>query len=162
MESRIREIINRIWNDLKGFAWVGVAFAVYYLIVHFFCGAFCPLLVLTGIPCAGCGLTRATLYLLQGQISRAAFMNPSIFLIIIFLLYCGCFRYIRGTRIKGFYAGLAILIAGMLVIYAYRMYLYFPERIPYVYFSNNVLAKMIPGYDKWVNHIIDQLRCPAP
>lgn len=154
----MKEIINRIWKDMKEFVWAGVVFVVYYLIVHSIYDAFCPMLVITGIPCAGCGLTRAALYLLQGQVSRAAFINPSIFLIIIFLLYCGYFRYIKGSRIKGFYAGFAILVIGMLAIYACRMYLYFPERVPYVYHSNNVLAGKIPGYREWINQLISQIR----
>lgn len=154
----MKEIINRIWKDMKEFVWAGVVFVVYYLIVHSIYDAFCPMLVITGIPCAGCGLTRAALYLLQGQVSRAAFINPSIFLIIIFLLYCGYFRYIRGSRIKGLHAGVAILVIGMLAIYACRMYLYFPERVPYVYHSNNVLAGKVPGYSDWISRIISQIR----
>lgn len=151
MNSKGKEIINRIGKDLKAFRWTGAVFAAYYFIMHSLCGAFCPLLVITGIPCAGCGLTRASLFLLQGQAARAAYINPSIFLIIIFLLYCGYFRYVRGRKIKGFSLGLAILVLSMLVIYFVRMYLYFPERAPYVYHSNNVFARVIPGYSDWIS-----------
>lgn len=154
----MNEIINRIRKDLKEFVWAGIVFVVYYLIVHTIYDAFCPLLVVTGIPCAGCGLTRAALYLLQGRLPQAAYINPSIFLIILFLLYCGYFRYIKGSKIKGFHVVLAILIICMLGIYICRMYLYFPERVPYVYHSNNVLAGKIPGYSDWINQIIDRMR----
>lgn len=158
MGSRVKEIISRIGKDLKEFLWAGVVFVVYYLIVHSLYDAFCPLLVTTGIPCAGCGLTRAALYLLQGQVKRAAFINPAIFLIIIFLLYCGYFRYIKGSKIKGFSVGLVILVGCMLIIYVYRMYLYFPERVPYVYHSNNVLAGKIPGYSDRINRMLNQIQ----
>ncbi len=131
---------------------------VYYLIVHSLYDAFCPLLVVTGLPCAGCGLTRAVLYLLQGQIKRAAYINPSVFLLLIFALYCVYFRYIKGSRIKGFRAGFAMLVTGMLVIYLYRMCLYFPERVPCVYHSNNVFAGKIPGYQEWIGRMINQIR----
>lgn len=158
MGSRVKEIINRIGKDLKEFLWAGVVFLIYYLIVHSLYDAFCPLLVTTGIPCAGCGLTRAALYLLQGQLARAAYINPSIFLIIIFLLYCGYFRYIKGSKIKGFSIGLAMLVVSMLVIYFCRMYLYFPERVPYVYHRNNVLAGEIPGYSDWISRTLNQIQ----
>ena len=36
----------------------------------------CPSAGLLGLPCPGCGLTRATLLLLQGEFSRALSMHP--------------------------------------------------------------------------------------
>lgn len=52
---------------MKASGLAGAVFLVYYQIVHSVFDAFCPMLVLTGIPCAGCGLTRAALYLLRGK-----------------------------------------------------------------------------------------------
>lgn len=158
MQNRIKDILNRIFVDLKGAIVVGAVFFVYYQIIHSIYDAFCPFLVGTGIPCAGCGLTRASIYLLQGQVQRAAAINPSIFLIIAFAIYCGYFRYIKGSRIKGFNMGLILLVIGTLIIYGYRMYLYFPERAPYVYLSNNVLAGKVPGYSDWISQIADKIQ----
>lgn len=148
--QKIREIINRIATDLKELRWAFLAFLVYYLLMHAMFDAFCPMLILTGIPCAGCGLTRAFLLLLSGQVRRALNINPSILLILLFVLYCGYFRYVRGRKVKGFGAVLGILIVCMLAIYGYRMYLYFPDRVPYVYMSNNIAARVLPGYNEWV------------
>lgn len=79
--TRIKKIAGRVWPDMKASGLAGAVFLVYYQIVHSVFDAFCPMLVLTGIPCAGCGLTRAALYLLRGKGVRAAHINPSIFLI---------------------------------------------------------------------------------
>ena len=155
--GKIKEIANRIWKDMKGAGWTGVVFLIYYGIVNSVFKAFCPLLVTTGIPCAGCGLTRATIFLIQGQLEKAAHINPSIFLIILFGLYCSCFRYIRGSKIRGFGVGVTLLITAMLLIYGYGMYHYFPNRVPYVYHENNILARHIPGYSDLIENFIQSI-----
>lgn len=155
--TKLKETANRIGKDCKEFFWAGVVFFIYYRIVHSVYDAFCPLLAATGIPCAGCGLTRAAVSLMQGQVQRAAHINPSLFPIIIFLLYCGYFRYIRGSKIRGFKVMLGLLVFCMLAVYVYRMYLYFPGRAPYVYQRNNVAAGWIPGYDKWMDRILNEI-----
>lgn len=40
----------------------------------------CPTKRLLGLPCPGCGLTRAFLLLLHGRVSDAVVMNPNILL----------------------------------------------------------------------------------
>lgn len=155
---RIRKIASRIASDLKGFVLAFVLFLLYYLLMNALFKAFCPLLSVTGIPCAGCGLTRAVIFLSKGQIARAFFINPSVFLILIFLLYCGYFRYIKGRPVRGFPIALWLLVAGMLIIYGYRMYLYFPDRAPCVYKYDNLAARWIPGYRRWMEELLYAVR----
>lgn len=45
----------------------------------------CPTYTLTGIPCPGCGSTRATLALLHGDILQALWYNPLAILVDVFL-----------------------------------------------------------------------------
>lgn len=156
--KRVKKIIKRVINDLKEFGIVPVLFLVYYLIMNAVFGAFCPMLIMTGIPCAGCGLTRAAIFLGGGQILRAFRINPSIFPVIIFLLYCGYFRYIKGTKIKRPGVALGLLVLCMLGIYAYRMYLYFPDRAPYVYRGDNLAAGWILGYREWMQGVVRAIR----
>lgn len=153
--KKIKKISNRIIADLKESGWAFIIFLVYYVIVHAVFDAFCPMLVMTGIPCPGCGLTRAVIFLARGQVLRAAYINPSVFPLIGFLLYCGYFRYVKGSRIKGSGVAVGLLTVCMLVIYGCRMYLYFPDRAPYVYMENNMAARWIPGYGSWVNSLWD-------
>ena len=155
--GKIKEIANRIWKDMKGAGWTGAAFLIYYGIVNSVFDAFCQLLVTTGIPCAGCVLTRASIFLMQGQLEKAAHINPSIFMIILFGLYCAYFRYIRGSKIRGFGVGVTLLITAMLLIYGYGMYHYFPNRVPYVYHENNILARHIPGYSDLIENFIQSI-----
>lgn len=148
--KRAEKVVNRIKKDIQQFWIAGVAFVIYYIIVHAIFDAFCPLLVTTGFPCPGCGLTRAGLYLLKGNIMQAAVINPSIFLVILFLLYCGYFRYLKGSKTRGFSFALGVLVAAALAIYIYRMYLYFPNKAPYVYHRKNLLAEMFPWYEQFM------------
>ncbi len=155
---KIKAIADRLMSDIKEYGWAAVVFIGYYVLVHMLRTAFCPMLHMTGIPCAGCGLTRAFLYILQGDFVRAAYINPMAYVIIVFIIYCGFWRYVKGTKIKGFSVCFGILIGIMLLFYLGRMYLYFPDRVPYTYWQDNVLAKRLQGYEEFIDRVISGLR----
>lgn len=46
----------------------------------------CPSRLILGIPCAGCGGTRAFLLLLEGHPVEAFFMNPNVYLALPFII----------------------------------------------------------------------------
>ena len=150
----IKDILTRVLKDIKEYGWAVAAFVGCYVLIHVSFDAFCPLLVVTGIPCAGCGLTRAFLFLCSGQLGRAMYMNPSVLPVLLFVLYFVFCRYILGRRVKGLKWCLIFLVSGMLIIYIYRMWLYFPDRVPYVYYADNILAKRFSGYETWVKKLI--------
>jgi hypothetical protein len=65
------EKMQRLWFVAGGFA---VA-AVFYIVLALL-GIGCPVHALTGIPCAGCGMTRAYLSLLHLDFRGAFFYHP--------------------------------------------------------------------------------------
>ena len=157
MNKRVKEIWNRIWFDIRHYAWIVAVIVFYYLLVRTIWGAYCPLLIVTGFPCAGCGLTRATLYALHGEFARSFFLNPMAIPIILCVLYAGICRYIIGCRVKG---GKALIVLGVFVligIYIIRMYLFFPNRVPYVYSTHNVCATYVPHYAEFVQNLIREI-----
>lgn len=156
--NRIKEIVKRLLNDIKLYGAAAVVFLAYYGIVHLFKSAFCPMLQITGLPCAGCGLTRAFIFMFRGEFVRAAYIHPLAYVIAAFVIYCGFYRYIRGTKIYGFKYLFVILIITMLIFYVIRMALYFPDRVPYVYASDNILADRLPEYEKAIQWLIQKLR----
>lgn len=158
MKEKWKEIRKRIGNDIREYGWAAVVFAAYYTLIHLTNRVFCPLLQVTGLPCGGCGLTRAFLFILRGELKRAFYIQPMAYLVILFLLYCGFFRYIKGSRIRGFQPLFVVLIGVILVFYVVRMYFYFPDRAPYVYNPENILSGRIPSYSRWIRNGISILR----
>lgn len=140
-------------EDIKEYGWAVAAFAGCYVLIHVLFDVGCPFLAVTGIPCAGCGLTRAVLYLCNGQFDRAMHMNPSVLPVCLFVLYFVFCRYILGRRVKGLKWCLIFLVSAMLIIYIHRMWLYFPDNAPYLYYPDNIFAKRFPWYEGFIQEL---------
>ena len=60
---------------------VVVVIAAFYGVLHLI-GVNCPIRFLTGISCPGCGMTRAWISLLQGNLSAAVSYHPLLFTVV--------------------------------------------------------------------------------
>lgn len=114
-------------------------------------GKICALRMIAGIPCPGCGLTRAFLLLLQGKVKEATVIHPfwlPVLAVFAAFLICRYFIVNDKKRKKAIYiiGILAIVIfVGMFVFYFYRMAMYYPKKEPMVYDKYNLINK-IRGY----------------
>lgn len=142
----MKTVCGRIVSDIKEYGMAVVILGFYTVLVNLVFHAFCPLVIFSGFPCPGCGITRAALCFLGGRWRLAWQFNPVIFPIALTLVYFGWNRYIMGRKAKGLRWFLAGLILLMLVVYIMRMRLYFPNRAPYVYAGDNLLARLVPLY----------------
>ena len=140
-------------KDVKEYKWLGAALVLYYLMVEGLFSAFCPLVIITGFPCPGCGMTRAFLAVLTGHFVRAWRLNPMIYAVILAALYGAVQRYLLHQRVKGFYRILCILAVLMILVYLYRMYRYFPHRPPLSITRGSLFERIVPGYGKLLNLI---------
>jgi hypothetical protein len=61
---------------LKSIAAIAAALSAYYFTTTFLFGYACPSEIVLGLPCPGCGLTRAAVFLCKGRISDSFQMNP--------------------------------------------------------------------------------------
>ena len=56
-------------GDLRRLCPAAAAILAYGVVTHLLFDRFCPMLILTGFPCPGCGMTRALFLVLTGRLS---------------------------------------------------------------------------------------------
>lgn len=139
----IRTVVGRITADLKEYGIAVVALFFYTAVSNLMFHAFCPLIIFCGLPCPGCGVSRASAYFLTGRWHRAWQMNPMVFPIAAAAFYFGWNRYLLGKKAAGIKAIITALLVLLVVVYGVRMYLYFPDRVPYVYTENNMVTRFL-------------------
>ncbi len=115
-------------------------------------GAMCPMVIATGLPCPGCGMTRAAISILSFRPGMAFSFNPSIFIWIVYVLYLIYYRYIKRTKIKRFVPVTMALFIATIGIYIYRMIFVFPGEAPMSYMYSNMLSRLFPGYKNFLNN----------
>lgn len=155
MKAKLKLAVGRLWKDILDYKELGLVLLVYYLLMEAIFSAFCPLVIITGFPCPGCGMTRALLFVLTGQFARAWNINPAIYGWIFLALYVGVQRYLLGRKAKGWKVMIGILAVVMILVYIYRMYRYFPDRPPMTFTGNSLFERMLPGYGRIVRKIIN-------
>lgn len=142
----MKKIWQRVFADVKKFWPIPICIFIMYIVVHKLRGAFCPSVILFGLPCPGCGTTRAAIYLLKGEFTQAFHINPGIYLWVLFVLYIIVVRYIMGKPLKHATTFAAIIAILLIIRFAYGMYMYYPMEPPFSYTGGNVLEEIIPGY----------------
>ena len=151
MGDYIRAVCGRIMADIKEYGVVAVVVLLYAVVVNLIFHAFCPLVIFCGLPCPGCGISRATMCFMTGRWQLAWQLNPVIFPIMLAAAYFAMNRYLLGRKVRGMKILIAIIFVLLFLVYCVRMYLYFPYRIPYVYTEHNVMATFFPFYRQVVH-----------
>ncbi len=144
----MKKISERICQDIKNLWPAALAVVCCIILMNVIFHAFCPMVVLTGLPCPGCGMTRSLFLLLTGRVRQSIWMHPMGVPTACLFFYYLWNRYICGKRAKGMKFLIIAAILLLIVLYCVRMYLYFPDRVPYVYMKDNIFAKIIPFYEQ--------------
>lgn len=144
----MRKIGERICQDIKNLWPAAIAVIIYTVLVKLIFHAFCPMVVVTGFPCPGCGMTRSLFFLLTGRIGQSVWIHPMGIPIAGLICYFLWNRYILGRTAKGMKGLIIAAIVLLVVLYVWRMHLYFLNRPPYVYAEDNILAKTLPFYEQ--------------
>jgi len=145
---RMKKAGRRICQDIKNLWPAAVAVVIYTVMVKLIFHAFCPMVIVTGLPCPGCGMTRSLFFLATGKIGRSFWIHPMGIPIACLIFYFLWNRYVLGRNAKGMKGSIIAAIILLVVLYFWRMHLYFPDRIPYVYREDNILAKTLPFYEQ--------------
>lgn len=151
MGDYIGTVCGRIVADIKEYGIAAGVVLVYAVIVNLVFHAFCPLVIFCGFPCPGCGVSRATLCFLTGRWRMAWQLNPVVFPIMLAAAYFAVNRYLLGRKVRGMKILIAIIFVLLFLVYCVRMYLCFPDRVPYVYMERNVMAQFFPFYQQMVH-----------
>ncbi len=94
---------QRAWVLLALAAAAAAAIAIFYFLAQRGIGIGCPLYLLTGLRCPGCGNSRAALALLQGDLLRALEMNllfPLEFGYLLWVAGCCGVRYWKSGKLQ--------------------------------------------------------------
>lgn len=97
-----------------------------------------------GVPCPGCGLTRAVEAFLHGNLREAFYWHPLFFIApIVLFLVISDLEVIRKINKKYMNIIIFILIGVFLGVYAIRMVTLFPTMPPMDYNYESILYKLI-------------------
>lgn len=123
---------------------LGLGFLAYGLLVYLSGNtSICIFKVYTGLPCPGCGMTRAFMAVFHLDFHTAFFWHPLWPLVLIGpLLYYFAFRAGEKGRL---YKRAIIFVSLVLLITTYiiRMFLYFPTSAPMDFNDNAIAVKII-------------------
>lgn len=136
-------MMEQIIKDIKNFYPAAIVFGIYNIAVRKLFHAYCPFLIFTGFPCAGCGMTRAVFYILTGRFRRGMALNPAAPMWILFLIWFFMERYLRRRTPKHVKAVSAAVVLVTVGIYAYRMVNFFPGSPPLVFYRNNIISRLV-------------------
>ncbi|MGN1267184.1 MAG: DUF2752 domain-containing protein [Dorea sp.] len=143
MSKEDHSLIKLLIKDIKAAGWAILLVIAYLVFLKDYLYSLCPLKMILGIPCPGCGMTRAVFRVLHLDFIGAWKYHPFIYpIILIFLLFCWE-RYILRKKdmklVKRIIIGTAV---AMCIFYIYRMIRYFPDTTPMLYYQNNVLNRI--------------------
>lgn len=136
--NTLRNALTLIRRDIRDYGLaIGIIAGYLFLCIKFLYSS-CPVVMLTGFPCPGCGLTRAGFALLHFRFAEAFRIHPMIYPIaglVIAFLVC---RYALQKPTKFLMKYVILILIAMGILYIYRMAKYFPDQEPMTYYYGAV------------------------
>lgn len=141
LRQRLSDGFKLFLKDIKSAKWAVILLTAYFVFLKIFLHSLCPVVLVTGFPCPGCGLTRAGFRILHLDFYGAFKIHPFIYGVIVLAVIFAAERYVIQTKKMTATTWFGcFMIAGMVVFYVYRMVNYFPNVPPMTYYRHNLLA----------------------
>ena len=149
MIDKLKKAFNKFCKDIQKAKWVILGILFFYILLMQITYSTCPTIMLTGIPCPFCGMTRAGIALLHFDLKKAYQLNPMIFGILVIALV---FFYIRYFTEKDLSCMRPVIISFLIIsigVYVYRMFSLFPDQWPMLYYEHNYLSGVLGWHFYW-------------
>ena len=135
--------LNRFLADIIRYRKGIVAAGVVCLVLQLAFQTVCPMRLLTGLPCPGCGLTRAFLAFFSGNPAKAWSCHPLFAAVLIGIPLFAILRYITPEHFRFFRLYAALVLAAAILLYLYRMATLFPDTEPMLFYKDDMLVLRI-------------------
>lgn len=144
LRQRLSDGFKLFLKDIKSAKWAVILLTAYFVFLKIFLHSLCPVVLVTGFPCPGCGLTRAGFRILHLDFYGAFKIHPFIYGVIVLAVIFAAERYIIQTKKMAVTTWFGcFMIVGMVVFYIYRMVCYFPDVPPMTYYRHNLLQNLV-------------------
>lgn len=121
--DKLKKILQRILSDIKKNGLAIIIVAVGLFVVNYIFGTICPIAILFGVPCPGCGMTRAVMAVLHGQFMQAAHYNAAVYLWAAYAVFWAIDRYFFENKKKMISVTAIIVVCILTIVYfIYRIF----------------------------------------
>jgi len=119
------------------------AIAAYAVAAQLLFGTVCPFYFVVGLPCPGCGLTRAGLLLLGGNPAESFRMHPLLLPVAAYLAAAAVIHIRSPHKMPRLYLPGILLLTAMVGVYVYRLTTLFPHTAPMMINENALLQNIL-------------------
>ena len=143
----LKKYLNAALNNFKKYGLIYLILIVYVLFCFLLNFSICPFKLILGIPCPGCGLTRAFISLLKGNLILSLQYNPLLILAFIFIFIF----FFKDLKLPGYLANNKLVLLSLLivVISTYFLRMIFNYGVEPITFEENSIVGLIIKFFKW-------------
>ena len=143
--NNVASIKTLLYNDLKKWSIPALSVLIGLILLQIIFKRICPISILTGYPCPGCGITRAFFFFVTLKWDVAFAYNPTIFLWFSVIVWGIFLRYfVKDNPFKDRHKKIfirTVTTVGILsiAVYIVRMNILYPNVPPMTYNTFNIL-----------------------
>ncbi len=135
---------ERLIQDIKNIYKPAIVMGIYGILFELLFHKICPSRLIWGVPCPGCGLTRAMTLVMKGEFAEATRMHPFWIAVVVVTVVALAERYLiqdeeRYKKINKINEKiLFVILMACLIYYGYRMKTMYPNQEPMIYEKDNL------------------------